>query len=404
MMNRSKRGCLAILIVAVLALPSAVATAYEFTGKTLRVEKSFTVYTCDSQSTPDPGTTWMNASGAFVDHVWVGMAQWNSLSSKDFFQVGDIEERDCDRDPDEYVGNGISEIMFADIDGRGLAVPATMSGDSLAEVDIHIDWGLPYRFEQECDARPTEPPPAISAVIHELGHVVGLHHEESNESIMADPWANSGYCPDRHLNNFGVFPDDMAGVAALYNSAEDEFRDLAALGYEQRPNFDPDDDFGGAVTVPHILTMSDGSISSFPGESITARFSIANRNETGPSHISYRVVLVEELSDWQLYDQHKLNGPDSHSVAGGYVAMEPGFHTFNVSGTIPEEIPAGSYILAVIVDPSDRLSVFNRDGEWGNESTYLATRVFVYNYFNGASWLDDLYIPDSFYVPGLDGL
>lgn len=373
--------------------------AYEFAEYKLSTKQSFTVYTCDSNSAPPSGTTWMNDTGLFEQQVSKAIEKWNSTSSKSYFSIGEAAERDCTLHPDQYAENGKNEVMFA---------PAGMVGASdstgfidyryskstgwLIEADIVIAWDLAQNLIQECDSDPDGPDNAMSVLLHEFGHALGLAHENSRLAILNEMAHTASYCPDYDEGSYGFYPDDQAGAAALYDYT-DEFRDVASTGYELNPNYDPPD----GDRQPAILTMAPENIYRFPGGSLLTRFSIANRNETSFSALSFVVVLSDMFSDPYVRNEENV-----HTIGGGYITGDSGYHTLTVPGTIPEDITPGDYYIAIIVDPNDAAAAYNSDTSnrtLGNETTYLAGRVRIIDGEWWSSVVSDFYTPIPYFVP-----
>lgn len=187
--------------------------------------------------------------------------------------------------------------------------------------------------------------------LHELGHALGLGHEDGQVTHMNTAAAPARYCGVRA---YEPHPDDRAGARVLYPSGDPVPRDVGASPYKL-------DGPGNVVPV-----IDDEPIWACPGSLVRLPWSAAN---LGVDDVTTDVWFY--VSDNDIISSHDFRAGGVHGVvvpAGQFISGE---------GTmrVPRFAPSGGpYYLGFRVDP--------RRETWelpaSNDTTYTAARLFIY--------------------------
>ena len=178
--------------------------SYEFSGRKWIGGKA-TIYT-SIPGTSDSGIAWNTA-------LLNAALEWNQKTVFDFTILS------IDRDP--CVADGLNSIKFtSDLCGQRyndatLAVTVLkykeqkLGPDAISEADIFVRDDISFDiFDGDLmQAGATEPRVDFKrTILHELGHVIGLDHEESKVAIMQPEISDI----------FSLQPDDIVGANKLY--------------------------------------------------------------------------------------------------------------------------------------------------------------------------------------------
>lgn len=176
---------------------------------------------------------------------------------------------------------------------------------SIVEADVIIaDFPTDVSGEPEnCDRIERNQPLRRALVLHELGHVLGLWHEDDQVAVMNASSSSVRYCGARALV---PHPDDGAGARTLYPDPDAApVRDVAATAmWLERSNYN-------ATVVPR------GTVAVCPGELVPVRWAAANLGTVDA------VTTVR----WFISDNDLISQRD------------------RPAGTIPDVVlPAGSFV------------------------------------------------------------
>jgi hypothetical protein len=303
-------------------------------------------------------------SSAFSPWDQRAMAYWN-------LYAGDLFEVLADPTPTWAYGNGISDIAGFPPDdqmvtnfgmswgdaGEGvLAVTITHRQDGiLTEGDVAMNPNIRWTVDEVDGSHYFHPYPFQEAILHELGHVWGLHHP-SEEHVQAG-WDSVMHDKDRHFYVEELFADDTNAVRAAFPPGVD-LRDGLISGYTSHWN----DDFHQVEYVsarPSVAKMRAGVVFTLDGP-----IKIENPGTVplvGPRVEVYLTPKQRSFQGAVLLKRFQVQG----TVASGEVT------TVDV-GTlrVPPGTRLGTYFLAFFLrDPKDVYQANN--GSWSAEDVTL---------------------------------
>ncbi|OUU00440.1 MAG: hypothetical protein CBB92_03960, partial [Flammeovirgaceae bacterium TMED32] len=193
------------IIVSILAIIfSSLVYAYEFKGRKW-IGGRTTIY-ANMPGISDSGIPWNTAFNS-------ALSEWNEKTVFEFTALPVY------RDP--CVADGLNSVKFAtDLCGQNfndtvLAVTVLkyseqqLGPDAITETDVFIRDAVRFDVFDGERVHIGTSADAIDfrrTVLHELGHVIGLEHEESQEAIMQSKYSDI----------FSLQPDDIAGANKLY--------------------------------------------------------------------------------------------------------------------------------------------------------------------------------------------
>ncbi|MDG9670119.1 matrixin family metalloprotease [Hahella sp. CR1] len=303
---------------------------------------AYTYRTCDgnaikwngNQTTMYISTTSFPAGSTWDSRLQNAMWHWNNVKGSRFLYY---VNRDTDGSHND--NNGRNEVYLDNsLGGSTLAVTLTryhcywLFGYQygIDETDIgfnnNIGWNLgdlnyanlgsPYSFE--------------SVALHELGHALGLLHEDRWMATMNSYYPNSG--PLGHYKEWDPLADDRLGSRVIY------------------PDSTTETDIAGSV-FKHTGTGTSGLVSSptyaYRGSNVTIEFTFSNQSTaTKTFDISFYLSSNNYISTGDTYLGSNYGAWGSQGFTG----------TFSRTLYIPTTVAPGTYWLGFIVDPNNAIS------------------------------------------------
>lgn len=336
----------AIALLAVLGAPQALAYSYKTCdGKPLKWNSSRATMAISNASFP---------VGSIGDQLLQdAMAYWNGANSKFRYLV----TRDTNG---TYGTNSVNEVVFGKLDGWGgqLAVAKLRWKCSkplfgslqygLTEVDVIFDDAESWVWSAWFAGGGNTMFEAVA--VHELGHALGLLHENRWMATMNAEHPHGGWLG--HYREVEPLPDDRAGIRALYGKDGTVNTDIAASQFESKGS-----GTSGPVNSPTIAR---------PGETVEVDFTFGN---LGTTRQSFDIGFYLSTDDFI--------GPTDMWLATNYSAWaDPGFlGTYTRTVTIPYGTPPGKYYLGYIIDPDNAVA---ESKEYNNNQSILSgVQIYV---------------------------
>jgi len=182
---------------------------------------------------------------------------------------------------------------------------------------------------------------------HELGHGLGLGHENARLATMNSNSPNGGVFGNNHAVQ--IHADDALGSRVGYGTCCTR-RDVAASVYEK--------DSGG-----HSSHIASPGVAE-RGHSTSFRFTLENRGTTSESSVRTNFYLSTNRF---ISTGDTFLGSATFSLGAGTTS------TLSASVTIPLSVASGSYFLGVLADPSNSIAEVDES----NNGAGLAGTVFV---------------------------
>lgn len=297
-----------------------------------------------------------------AESVWYALSEWNSVGAMPPpFAVGGkgscgVRHGD-DRSavafvhPDHIDGNlGVTRRYYT----RGCWRWAM--GVALAETDVMLSAALDSRIGGRQPLANLEPDPVCdqttrpryterATILHELGHALGLDHEDHEMALMMTREGEGRYCGDRP---FMPHPDDVAGARRLYGDGSPT-ADLAASPWR----------WAGPDSIGPVHPIVGAERMRVPrgcaGSLVDVQYSVAN---FGSAPAGYRLWWFASFDDVWSWDDHLLSVGEELQIGATR------FETRRATLRISRHLEAGrAYRLGYVVAPTHPWADERRQGD-----------------------------------------
>lgn len=277
------------------------------------------------------------ATSAWDVDLQDAMWHWNNVKGSGFnFYVG------RDTDGTHSSGNGVNEIYFDGAEtGSALAVTEVRShcywffgyNYGIDETDIAFNSNLAWNTGAISYSNLGSPYSFEGVALHELGHALGLNHEDRWMAIMNSIYPNSG--PLGYYKEWDPIADDRFGARVLYGDGTSEV-DVA----------------GSAFT--HTGSGTSGLVSSstyaYRGGYANLQFTFSN---LGTASRTFDVGFYLSTNDFISTGDTLLGTNYGASGTTGFTG------TFSRSLYIPTWVTPGTYYLGFLIDPNNAFAESN---------------------------------------------
>lgn len=326
-------------ILTILALPASLFASTAALAYTYETCDGSRVHWNSERATMAISTTSFPVGGTGDTQLQDAMFHWNAANSRFRFVVG----RDLDATYNH--SNGKNEVVFGTIaDPTVLAVTAfrrhctwdIFNGWEFGydEADIVFDVDVNWTFNSfDYSTYPQGGVSFQSVALHELGHALGLNHENRWQATLNAYYPNGG--PVGFFQEWDPLPDDRQGVRALYGGDGTSI-DVGASIFKS---------FGSGMSG-----LVQPSTVAATGETVAIEYTFGN---FGTSRADFDIGFY--LSDNSFISTYDTQLGYNSGAWGGPGAIG----TFVKTVTIPENTPPGLYYLGFVLDPYNFLAERN---------------------------------------------
>ena len=333
---------IALVVGASIALP---ADAWEYRrcrGRNVTWDGEIQTFQANQNNFP-AGSAWRASLQAAVN-------AWNASAPATNFRFGLVFNTAADDD----LGDGRNSIVrVADIPGNAVMVARSRLSACIwpfwrrriTEVDIVAENSFPWNTA-------TNPTPGVAgrsstiSFMHELGHALGLQHENDVMATMNDTLPNGG--PISNANDAHPHADDVAGNRGGYGT-NGAANDLIASSFRRTAA-------GRSAVINAPATMTRGNPQTF-------QFTVGNRGTTN------RTATVR----FYLSNDFNITTGDIQIGSIGVFINAGVTRTVNGTVSIPLTVAPGFYRLGYIIDPTNAVG----ETDEGNNTVTLNGLVRV---------------------------
>ncbi|MBE0536937.1 MAG: hypothetical protein IH624_14835 [Phycisphaerae bacterium] len=361
-------GCLILLLTASLEH----ANAYSHKVKTSNNTK---IVWANPQIYWHAGAKSFPADSPFRASLVLANYWWNQTPARFTFGIAKWGDTSLKR------GNGQSEIWFSNDQGALKGAPAICytwmysSGGRLwfKEADIIFDAGKlwsPHTWQY--DLTPYRGPyrPLITTAIHEMGHALGLGHENRWYNVMGQDYTHVHTHYDRIKGYPGA--DATQGALFLYGKSNTYFTEDVAVTHWKYASASGE----YSTHTPTVVYNQNMTVAGWDLLNGSPRFHVKRGGsyhaeftyENNGYNSQYNVELAMYIST------NTLITTSDQSFAGGYIPHLPAgaVWTLTLPVVIPTNLTDGmTYYLGVIFDHQGKISEF--DGT--NNASYLQIKI-----------------------------
>ena len=335
------------LMGAAMLCVSVQAQAYSYRtcdGNAIKWNSNWTNMYISTTSFP-AGSTW---DSRLQNAMW----HWNNVKGSSFnFYVG------RDTDGTHSSGNGVNEVYMTSSISGALAVTYTTYDCywlfgyvyGIKETDIGFNSNYSWSTSTYSYSNPTGSPYNFEGVaLHELGHALGLLHEDRWMATMNSYYPNSG--PYGYYKEWDPFGDDRLGERVIYSDGTTE-TDLAGSALKRTGT-----GTSGLVSSP---------TSAAAGSSVTIEYTFSNLSTASKTFDNGFYLSTNDF----ISTGDTLLGSNFGASAGA-----GGTGTFSRTLTIPSGTAPGTYYLGFLVDKNSAHSESNE----GNNNQPMPRSITIY--------------------------
>jgi len=306
---------------------------------------------------------------AWSDAFEMAINQWTKNPSPFYFypQYGDGSVS---------TNNSQSEVFFTtDSNFLGGAPAATLvasRGDEIVWTDIGFDAAFDWMSGDTATSSVGYGGnfrPFTSSAIHELGHALGLDHEDDEYNMMGTSYTHLS-CNAGSLI-FGPGEDASNGAVFLYGLYSEDFEDVGAThwkylgrdgnGYSTHTRTVVKSS-GGTTLAVHAGTEDDPCYEVTSGQTVKVEFTLENNGKHTQS----------PLVGYYFSSNNNITTSDTLLTTRTPTIGRNSVYTTDYTVTLPNNLLSGhTYYLGIIMDKNDTLSEVRE----GNNATYVGIYV-----------------------------